>query len=201
MRQREAARCCRRNHPSCQHDQLRCRRQELHPDSRLRCGCSVILSIFWNLWMFADLHGEPLRAMLTNASSSSHQASLSFARTLAQRYSSSPALFAWEIGNEHNLLTDLDCSGQTWGCAPSQGTPAARTAADSSSSQDYLAFQSSIVAVIRQPDAPVRPISSGHSLPRPSAFHLMRSFPRADWTPDSVDQVHRWLTPPAAAPL
>ena len=144
--------------------------------------------------MFADLHGEPLRAMLTNASSSSYQASLSFAVALVQRYSSSPAVFAWEIGNEHNLLTDLDCSGQTWGCAPSQGTPAARSAADSSSSQDYLAFQSSIVAVIRQHDALLRPISSGHSLPRPSAFHLMRSFPRADWTPDTVDQVHRWLT-------
>jgi hypothetical protein len=127
--------------------------------------------------------------MLTNTSSSSHQACVSFAATLVQRYRASPTVFAWEIGNEHNLITDLDCSGQTWGCAPQLGTPAARTSADSSSSRDYLSFQSSIVAVIRQHDALRRPISSGHSLPRPSAHHLMQAFPRADWTADTLDQV------------
>jgi hypothetical protein len=90
------------------------------------CGCSVILSIFWNLWMFADLNNDPLRAMLTNASSSSHQACVAFTATLVQRYSSSPVIVVWEIGNEHNLVTDLDCAGQTWGCAPQMGTPAGR---------------------------------------------------------------------------
>ena len=74
--------------------------------------------------MFADLHRDPLRTMLTNASSSSHQACVSFTATLVQRYSSNPTVFAWEIGNEHNLLTDLNCAGQTWGCAPQLGTPA-----------------------------------------------------------------------------
>jgi hypothetical protein len=156
---------------------------------RFRCGCSVVLSLFWNLWMFADLHSEPLRAMLTNTSSNSHQACASFAATLVQRYSRNPVVFAWEIGNEHNLLTDLNCSGQTWGCSPPLGTPAVRTAADSSSSHDYLQFQSAIAAIIRQRDVLSRAISSGHSLPRPSAFHLMQAFPRADWTADTMDQV------------
>jgi hypothetical protein len=139
--------------------------------------------------MFGDLHGDPLRTMLTNSSSISHQASLEFAATLVQRYSTNPAVYAWEIGNEHNLVTDLDCSGQTWGCAPQYGTPAVRTSADSSSSKDYLSFQSSIIAIIRQHDVLRRPISSGHSLPRPSAFHLMQSFPHSDWTLDTIDQV------------
>jgi hypothetical protein len=139
--------------------------------------------------MFADLHGDHLRAMFTNTSSASHQACVSFAAALVQRYSNSAVVLAWEIGNEHNLVTDLDCSGQTWGCAPQLGTPAQRTSADSSSSRDYLLFQSSIAAVIRQHDALRRPISSGHSLPRPAAFHLMQSFPRADWTLDTIDQV------------
>jgi len=139
--------------------------------------------------MFADLHGDPLRTMWTNASSASNRASVSFAAALVQRFSSNTTVFAWEIGNEHNLLTDLNCSGQTWGCAPQLGTPAVRTSADSSSSRDYLLFQSSIVAVIRQHDSLRRPISSGHSLPRPSAYHLMQSFPRSDWTLDSIEQV------------
>lgn len=146
--------------------------------------------------MFADLHGDPLRTMLTNASSTSHQACVSFTAALVQRYSSSPVVFAWEIGNEHNLLTDLDCSGQTWGCAPQLGTPAVRTSADSSSSRDYLQFQTSIVQAIRQHDSLKRPISSGHSLPRPSAYHLMHSFPRSDWTLDTVDQVLKLPRPP-----
>jgi hypothetical protein len=139
--------------------------------------------------MFADLHGDPLRTMWTNTSSASHQASLSFAAQLVQRYSNNTAVFAWEIGNEHNLLVDLNCSGQTWGCTPQMGTPAARTSADSSSSSDYLAFQASVASVIRAHDALQRPISSGHSLPRPSAYHLLKSFPRQDWTLDTIDQV------------
>lgn len=146
--------------------------------------------------MFADLHGDALRTMFINASSISNQACVSFATALVQRYSSNPIIFAWEIGNEHNLLTDLNCSGQTWGCAPQLGTPAVRTSADSSSSRDYLLFQASIVEVIRQHDALRRPISSGHSLPRPSAYHLMQSFPRSDWTLDTLDQVRIIHRPP-----
>jgi len=59
-------------------------------------------------------------------------------------------------------------------------------------------LQSAIISIIRSHDILNRPISSGHSLPRTSAYHLMRSFPlKEDWTLDTIEQVTCaavWLT-------
>jgi len=58
--------------------------------------------------------------------------------------------------------------------------------------------QSAIISIIRSHDILNRPISSGHSLPRTSAYHLMQSFPlKEDWTLDTIEQVTCaavWLT-------
>jgi len=70
------------------------------------------------------------------------------------------------------------------------GTPALRTAADNFSTPMLMQFNHDVADAIHAADALKRVISSGASVPRPSAFHLMHSYhsPTRDWTPDTPAQ-------------
>ena len=169
-------------------------------------GCTFQVPIvFYNPYALADAYAETMALLVKgarNASqlggvSRSYDASLAFIDALTARYSASPNIRAWELSHEWNLQYDMDASAGCFACNASLGTPPARTRDFSVSTADGGVVQQRWAARLRAGDAALRrPISSGHALPRPAAFHLNASFARSgagaaadlDWTPDSHAQ-------------
>ena len=96
-------------------------------------------------------------------------------------------------GNEYNLQVDLDFSDgccNASGIAPPLGTPTHRSRADNFSTAELSSFQARYAGWIRAADSKRRPISTGHAVPRPGAWHLAQSYHAAqrDWGPDTEAQ-------------
>jgi len=153
-------------------------------------GCRMIPSLFWNWFAFPDVAGEPLGDAMRNTSSRTRAMWAEYIRDFTTMFANEPTIVAWELGNELNLIADLDLSEQQPAIAPSMGTPTQRTRADNFSTADMMSFQSWLVDTIRQYDTMQRPISTGHAVPRPQAQHLRSSYfsPQRDWTPDTEDE-------------
>lgn len=153
----------------------------------------LIPSLNWQLFLFPDLAGEPLRTMLTDAASKSSQLLESYVTKFVSRYHNSSTIFAWELGNEYNLAIDLNYSApgiNMSGVAPPLGTPTHRSQADNISTADLVTFQTRFAGWVRAADPQQRPISTGHATPRQGAWHLARSYHAAqrDWGPDTEAQ-------------
>ena len=153
----------------------------------------LIPSLNWCLFLWPDLAGEPLHEMVANPHSASSAMLQKYVTTFVTRYANSPAVFAWELGNEYNLQVDLDFSDgccNASGVAPPLGTPTHRSRADNFSTAELSAFQARYAGWIRAADSKRRPISTGHAVPRPGAWHLAQSYHAAqrDWGPDTEAQ-------------
>lgn len=186
---------------------------QLVADARAR-GLRLVPSMFWNLYMFPDAFGEPIGKLFTPASVTRVKAE-QYVTEFVTRYANEPAIAAWELGNEYNLLADLDvsscnvCGTNTNACgalAPSLGTPCQRSAADNlfscntcrsvtSTQQDLGQFTSAIAQKVKSLDPLQRPFSSGNGYPRAAAWHLGKSpCPACDWTLDSPTEYSSALT-------
>lgn len=156
-------------------------------------GCVAVYSLFWNIFALPDLYGEPLGALVAGArgdsSSRSFAASLRYIDAFVGRFAQSQSVAAWELTNEFNLLFDLDQSRLCVSCG-GPGSPSERTKADNVSTDDGSALLTAWADRIRAADPLRRPVSSGHSLPRPAAEHLRASYlhPGSDWTEDTFAQ-------------
>jgi hypothetical protein len=95
---------------------------------------------------------------------------------LVRRYKDSPAIWAWEFGNEPNLSADLPNAIQF----RRQGG----TERDDLKSEHMVAAMTEFAREVRRQDT-WRPIFSGNSLPRPSAWH--NTYER-NWKADSREQ-------------
>ena len=157
-------------------------------------GCTrLVLTLFWNIFALPDLHGEPLGALAQGARglapTQSFAASLTYIDEFVGAFAGHPAVAAWELTNELNLLYDLDQSHFCNCCAPSKGTPSVRSQADNVSTADGMALFAAWAARIRALDS-VHPISTGHGMARPAAQHLRASYfaPSPDWTLDTFEE-------------
>ena len=153
----------------------------------------LIPSLFWNPFMFADLAGDPLSELFSNSTSTSSNMLKEYVGKFVGRYQHSPSVFAWEIGNENNLRIDLDFGRLNMSeIDTSQGTPTHRSRADNVSTANLVEFQHRVAAWIKAADKHGHPISTGHSTPRPSAWHLARAYLQpgnsSRWEPDTEDQ-------------
>lgn len=191
------------------------------------CHCQLIPSLFWNWNAIPDLVGEPLgeglirgRGSSNGSASASRRAAVSYLRSfvaltvnrtvtinVSGSSSSSPAtvplIYGYELGNELNLMADLDLSGDSH-CVL-QGCPVKRTIAQNFSTVDMIHFDSWLSVEIRDAacmyggrcDATGNPvsISHGHSIPRKQAMHLVWSYHdrNRDWTPDTEAQFLYYL--------
>ncbi len=178
---------------------------QLMGDARAR-QLRLVPSLLWNAWLFPDLNNQPLSAMFTPGSTTRTMAD-QYVREFVQRYANEPAVAVWEIGNEWNLLADLDfstctvCAGSPANScaalAPSLGTPCRRVVGDnifscnscrnvSSPVQDLGQWAQAVAQLVKQNDPLQRPVSTGHAYPRSSAAHLARSpCPACNWTADT----------------
>ena len=117
----------------------------------------MILS--FELGSFGELAGEPLNALVEDSRSSSRALARRYAREVTARYHDRSTVLFWELTNELNLPTSIHPRER---CDPHE--PCFDT-------ESLASFESDMVSVIRHVDTS-RPISSGFSSPRPSAWHL-----------------------------
>eukprot|EP00056_Hartaetosiga_gracilis_P012763 m.204824 g.204824 ORF g.204824 m.204824 type:complete len:252 (+) comp13742_c0_seq19:3305-4060(+) len=154
------------------------------------CGCFLVPSIFWNTLTFSDLASEPL-SMLFDRESKTFSLVSTYVKELVTRYAENTTIAVWEMGNEMNLIADLDLAQQQPSIAPSKGTPNTRTQADNFTTDMMIQHSKDIVQLIRQHDTKLnRPISSGFSIPRAQAEHLRHSYfkKNRDWGNDTLEQ-------------
>ncbi len=154
-----------------------------------RTDVGLIPSLFWYYACVPDMMGEPINQW-GNPDSKTHAFMRQYTREMVTRYRHSPAIWAWEFGNEYNLSIDLpnamDNLAWIW---PHLGTPETR------GEDDVLRFEHVDTALrafaeeVRKHD-PHRMLSTGHAIPRPSAHHQRTEL---SWKRDSRDQYQQVL--------
>ena len=144
----------------------------------------LIPSLFWHLPCVPDLVDESC-----NQWGNPNSKTIAFMRTytaeVVQRYKDSPAIWAWELGNEYSLAADLpNAADHRPPVYPNLGTRAARSAADDMTHDMIVTVCRLFAEEVRKYDKQ-RPITTGHSLPRASAYHQRVE---KSWTADSKDE-------------
>jgi len=147
-------------------------------------GLGLIPSLFWYDACVPDLVGEP-RGQWGNPDSKTIAFMRQYTRDMVTRYVNSPAIWAWEFGNEYNLGADLPNAAENrpW-VHPELGTAKERSAADDLTHDMIVSACREFAAEVRKYD-PLRPITSGNSLPRVAAHHLRTE---KSWTHDTREQ-------------
>ncbi|HPD15439.1 MAG TPA: cellulase family glycosylhydrolase [Planctomycetota bacterium] len=147
-------------------------------------GIGLIPSLFWASATVPDLVGEP-RDAWGNPDSKTHAFMRAYTREIVTRYRHSPAIWGWEFGNEYNLDADLPNAAQHRpAVVPKLGTPAARSARDDLTHDALATALAAFADEVRKHD-PRRIITSGHSAPRPSAWHQRKE---KSWSQDDESQ-------------
>lgn len=151
-----------------------------------RHGLGLVPVLFWSYFALPDAAGEPIGAW-GDETSRTRGLMRRYTREVVERYRDSPAIWAWEFGNEFINEADLpeEVARRSW-IVPDRGTPGARTAADRLTSADCHEAYADFARLVRSLD-PTRPIMTGDTAPRSSAWHLARG---KGWTPDNRQQ---WL--------
>ena len=144
----------------------------------------LIPSLFWYSATVPDLVGEP-RDQWGNPKSKTHAFLRTYVREVVTRYRDSPAIWAWEFGNEHNLAADLpNAAKHRPKIVPRLGTPEHRTARDDLTHDMIATAFAAFAKEVRRHD-PHRIIVTGNSAPRPSAWHQWKE---RTWRQDSQKQ-------------
>ena len=144
----------------------------------------LIPSLFWHQPTISDLVGEPV-SLWGDAASKTHEFMRTYTREVVTRYKNSPAIWAWEFGNEFNLPADLPNAAQHRpAIVPKLGTPATRSSQDDLSHKAIRVALEEFAREVRRHDAD-RLILSGNAFPRPSAWHQQHE---GTWKSDSTEQ-------------
>jgi hypothetical protein len=157
----------------------------------------LIPSFFWHQPTISDLVGEPVNQW-GNGSSKTVKFMCAYTREIVMRYQNSPAIWAWEFGNEFNLPASLPNAAQHRApIVPQLGTAATRSDQDDLSFQDIRLALQEFAREVRRHD-PHRLILSGNAFPRPSAWHQQHE---GSWKSDSVAQLVEMLLADNPSPV
>ncbi len=147
-------------------------------------GVGLIPSLFWTPATVPDLVGEPCNQW-GNPGSQTVAFMCRYVREVVTRYRESPAILGWEFGNEYNLCSDLpNAATHRPKVALRLGTPATRSARDEFTTDIVRAALTAFATEVRRHD-PCRFITSGHSMARPAAWHMLHE---RSWQRDSPEQ-------------
>jgi hypothetical protein len=149
-----------------------------------RAGLGLIPSLFWHHPTLSDLAGEPIDRW-GQPSSATIAWMRTYTREVVTRYRLSPAIWAWEFGNEINLAADLPNAAQHRPpTPPGLGTPPSRSERDELTHTAFRVALSEFAMEVRRHD-PHRLILSGNAFPRPTAWHQKHEH---SWGRDSESQ-------------
>jgi len=153
-----------------------------------RAKVGLIPSFFWSFMSFPDLSQEP-RDQWGNPESKTCALMRRIVGAIIDRYKDSPALWAWEFGNEANLGADLPNAAQF-------RKPGGTERDDLTAKTMVVMLQEFAKEVLRH-DAR-RLIIAGHSHPRAAAWH---NTAEKSWKADSQAQTLEILRRDNPAPL
>lgn len=157
----------------------------------------LIPSLFWFSSTVPDLVGEPV-SQWGNTNSRCHSFMLNYTREVVLRYRESPAIWAWEFGNEYNLPADLpNAAEHRPPVVPSLGTPARRSSLDDLTHDSVRTALRSFAEEVRRHD-PSRLIISGNAFPRVSAWHQAHE---KSWKRDTPEQFEESLRADNPSPI
>lgn len=149
-----------------------------------RSDLGLIPSLFWYQPTISDLVGEPLDQW-GNSNSRTHAYMRTYVAEVITRYRNSPAIWAWEFGNEFNLMADLpNASTHRPAVHPTLGTAAARSNRDELTHAHLRTALTEFAREVRRHDSQ-RLIISGNAFSRPSAWHQRLE---RKWQVDSPEQ-------------
>ena len=166
-------------------------------------GVGLVPTFFWTTFAVPDMVGEPVGAW-ADKGSATRLFMRDWVDAVVRRYRDSPALLAWEFGNEWNLAVDLpNAAEHRPPVRPALGTPASRSPADDLTSESIRPVWIEFAELVRSLDA-TRPISTGHSLVRSSQWHqrqwaLGRLALARAWkedTPAQAREITDFMNPP-----
>lgn len=133
-------------------------------------GIGLIPSLFWYHSNVPDLVGEP-RSGWGDPDSKTIGFMREYVREVVTRYKDSPAIWAWEFGNEYNLEKDLpNAADHRPAVHPNLGTQQSRSELDDLTHEHVAAALEEFAKEVRKYD-PGRLIVSGNSIPRPGAWN------------------------------
>lgn len=147
----------------------------------------LIPSLFWTLAP-SDVVQDPLDQW-GNPESQTHALMRRFTADVVRRYRDSPAIWAWEFGNEMNLKVDLPNAAQ-------HRKPGG-TYRDDLKSAHLVVMLAEFGKEVRRHDSH-RALLSGNSHPRPSAWHNTHA---GTWQADSRQQTREILLRDNPSPL
>ncbi len=157
----------------------------------------LIPSVCWYDATVSDLMGEP-RSAWGDPNSATIAFMRRYTEELVLRYRNSPALWAWELGNEYNLSADLpNAATHRPVVVPHLGTPDSRSEADDMTHDMWIVAYEQFGEVIRAFDG-THPITTGNSAPRPSQYHQRIEL---SWTQDSRGEYQQNLIDVTPDPL
>lgn len=162
-----------------------------------RQGIGLIPSLFWHQPTISDLVGESVDQW-GNATSKTHEFMRGYVREVVTRFRDSPAIWAWEFGNEFNLPADLPNAAEHRApVQPSLGTAPARSARDDLTHAHIRTALAEFAREVRRHD-PHRLLVSGNAFPRPSAWHQQHE---GNWKPDAPEQWAEMLAADNPSPI
>ncbi len=138
-------------------------------DAAEESGIGLIPCVFWYYACFPDLVGEPMNQW-GNPESKTIAFMKKYTEEVVTRYKNSPAIWAWEFGNEYLLETGTFPEHRPW-ILPQFGTPANRTEADDITFDQVLVAYKEFAKTVRSIDKK-RLLITGDATPRPSAYNL-----------------------------
>lgn len=158
-------------------------------------GIGLIPSLFWYNGCVPDMVGET-RDQWGNPDSKTSAFMREYTRAIVERYKDSPAIWAWEFGNEYNLAVDLpNAASHRPTVLPRLGTASDRGPADDLTHEMMATALRIFAETVREID-PHRPITTGHSVPRPSAWNQRETL---SWARDTREQFTEILLAQAPA--
>jgi hypothetical protein len=147
-------------------------------------GVGLIPSLCWHYPTIPDLVGESCNQW-GNPDSKTIAFMEQYVREVVSRYVDSPAVWAWELGNEYSLAADLPNAAEHRPyVAPLMGTAPSRSEADEITHDMVVSALAEFAKEVRALDK-ARPITTGNSLPRPAAHHMRTE---RSWTHDSREE-------------
>lgn len=151
-------------------------------------GVGLVPSLFWQYMMVPNLVGEPASAW-GDTESRTQAWMRRYTREVVERYRNSPAIWMWEMGNEYGLKVLLPPRAELDDEDPTELDPHAREPHEILRYPEMRTAFREFGREVRKLD-PVRPISTGDSIPRVFAWHQERE---NTWKRDSREQFEEML--------
>ena len=145
----------------------------------------LVPSLMFNIYQHAQAVNSDMHTLITDPNSNAYKYAVHFITKFVTRYKNNPVICFWELTNEMNLSSDIDAFANS-------GNDPVYT---NFTTAEMSAFNKRMTTLIRSLDK-THMITSGYSMPRPSAYHLVKQphwINGGNWTLDTEPEFSSYL--------